>query len=169
MIDDRIEDGLCEEDAVKAVGTVDEIAAQIVGEYRPAENEEKVSSPKRKLKAWEIVLLILGAPLWIPLLMSVFSVILSLYITVWSGIISFWAVFGSLVGVAFGGLLGGIVTICTGNALSGIATVGVSLACGGLAIFAFLGCRAASDGVILLTKKIILGIKNSVAKNGGDR
>ena len=56
MIEDRMEEGLSEEEAVTAVGSVDEIAGQIASEIP---SPKKVSA-KRHWKTWEIVLLALG-------------------------------------------------------------------------------------------------------------
>ena len=91
MIDDRIEEGLSEEDAVLAVGTVDDIALQISEEIKSANNESSKTS-ERKLRAWETVLLILGSPIWISLLAVVFAVGISLYAVLWSLLICLWAI-----------------------------------------------------------------------------
>ena len=54
MIDDRTEDGLTEEQAVKAMGSVGEIADRIINDM-PVEKLLKTKvTPKRKLSAWEI-------------------------------------------------------------------------------------------------------------------
>ena len=91
MINDRMEEGLSEEEAVLAVGTVDEIAYQISQEIYLA-NPPKVKPPKRKLRVWEIVLLILGSPIWLPLLIVVFAVALTLYVVLWAVNLCLWAV-----------------------------------------------------------------------------
>jgi uncharacterized membrane protein len=170
-IEDRIEEGLSEEDAVAAVGSVDEIAAQIKNDLSPSDtdaigNEEKPTDAeiptKRRLKPHEIVLLCLGAPLWIPLLIaalaielalliSAAAIILSLYISLWAGIISLWAVFGSLIGCALGGVVASIVFACGGNGITALAILGAGIACAGLSVFAFIGCKAATKGAVWLT------------------
>lgn len=157
MIDDRMEEGLSEEAAVSAVGSVEEIVADT-----PA--AKKNPTPKRRLKAWEIVLLVLGSPIWLSLLIAAVAVILSVYVVLWSAIVSLWAVFGSLIGCALGGVAGGVVFICAGYGLSGIAAIAAGLVCGGLAIFAFYGCKAATTGILLLTKKPVRWIKNSFTR-----
>ena len=83
MIDDRMEEGLSEEEAVSAIGSVDKIAEQVISDRV----EEKVcgeKAQKRKPKAWEIILLIAGAPIWLPILIAVFAVIWSVVITLWA-------------------------------------------------------------------------------------
>ncbi len=165
MIEDRMEEGLSEEDAVEAVGNFDEIAEQILAE-NPTPKKPK---PKRKLKVWEIVLLALGSPIWLSLGIAVFAVILSLYVSLWSVIVSLWAVFGTLAGCAFGGIIAGAVFAIGENIFSGIALICAGLVCAGLSILFFLGCKFATKGTVLLTKKIVLAIKNrSVKKEAND-
>ena len=156
MIEDRVEEGVSEEDAVAAAGSVDEIAAQIKAELSPV-CEEKVKPKKRRIGAVEIVLLVLGFPLWFPLLIGVVSVVFSLYVTLWAVIVSLWAVFGALVGCAFGVLFaGGVFTF--GSTLVGIAMIGAGLVLTGLSILFFFVCKAATVGTAWLTKKTALGI-----------
>lgn len=164
MIDDRMEEGHSEEEAVSEIGSVDEIAAQIVADIPLVKIAKEKIKPKRRLKAWEIMLLVLGSPIWLSLLIAAFAVILSLYASLWSVIISLWAVFGSLVCCALGGIVAGIVFVLSGNDLTGIAMFGAGFLCAGLSIFLFFGCKAATKGTLLLTKKIALGIKNYFVK-----
>ncbi len=164
MIDDRMEEGHSEKEAVSEIGSVDEIAAQIVADIPLVKIAKEKIKPKRRLKAWEIMLLVLGSPIWLSLLIAAFAVILSLYASLWSVIISLWAVFGSLVCCAFGGIVAGIVFVLSGNGLTGIAMFGAGFLCAGLSIFLFFGCKTATKGTLLLTKKIALGIKNYFVK-----
>ena len=78
-IDDRMEEGLSEEDAVLAMGDIDQIAAQIIEEMI-ADGE---TSLKKKLNWWEIVLLSVGAPMWIPLILAGFIMVWSLLVALW--------------------------------------------------------------------------------------
>lgn len=166
MIDDRIEEGLSEEQAVLAVGSVDEIVAHIIADTPRHKNKKKQEAPKRRLKAWEIVLLSVGSPVWLSLLIAAFAVAISLYASLWAVIVSLWACFAALVASAFGGVAGAILFALTGNGLSGLATVGAGLICAGLSILAFFGCRAATNGTLLLTKKAAQDIKKCLTKKG---
>ena len=160
MIDDRMEEGLSEEEAVSAVGTVDEIVEQIVADLPLTRLVKEKIRPKRTLRAWEIVFLVLGSPIWLSLLIAAFVVVLALYAVLWSLIISVWAVFGALAGCTLGGLAAGIIFTVLGNLWPGLALISAALVCAGLSIFAFVGCLAATKGTVLLTKKIAIGIKN---------
>ena len=152
MIEDQIEEGLSEEDAISAVGSVDEIVAQVTADIPFAKHAKK-----GMLKAWKIVLLLLGFPIWFSLGVAAISVILSLYV-------SLWAVFGVLTGCSFGSIVAGIIVACNGNILTGFAMLGAGIFCAGLSIFMFYGCKAATKGVLILTNKFTFLIKNCFIK-----
>ena len=84
MIDDRIEEGLSEEEAVAAVGSIQEVAEQIISEASDAKSGDG-DHKGRRLKVWEIVFLAVGSPIWAPILAAVF-------VTVWALVLSLWAV-----------------------------------------------------------------------------
>ena len=109
MIEDRVEEGLSEEEAVLQIGSTDNIAAQIIGE---SSTKNKKDKDKRSLKVWELILIIIGSPVWLSLLIAAFAVVLALYIVIWALIISLWAVFVSLVACAFAGIAAGILFMC---------------------------------------------------------
>ena len=174
MIDDRMEEGLSEQDAVAQIGEIDEIVASILAEIprnapeapqeegaeestaeEMAEEPAKAADPlpekyvkpekeskkenKKGLKPWQIVMLIVGAPLWVPLLIVAIAVIFALLVVLWSLVVCMWAVFGSLVGSAAGALVAGVTYVFTSEVLGGAVLLGFGIACIGLAIFAFYG------------------------------
>ncbi len=164
MIDDRIEEGLSEESAVADMGSIDEIVAQTVSQIplnklvkeKIKRKKEKIRSEKvkekRKMPAWEIVLLCVGSPIWLSLIIAAIAVIIALFAVAASVIISLWAVFAALVGCAVGGVISAVLLCTFGNAMTGIALIGAAVFCAGLSIFAFLGFKA-------LTGQLVLGIK----------
>ena len=160
MIDDRMEEGLTEEQAVAEIGTVDEVVSQIMEEIPLSRLVKERVRPKRALRAWEIFLLLLGAPMWLPLLLAGIAVIFAIYVAVWSVIVSLWAVGVSLAGVSLGGAVSAVVACFRGNAVTGIAWLGGAAFCAGLSIFWFFGCKAVSKGILLLTKEMAIGLKS---------
>ena len=165
IIDDKIEEGLTEEEAIATVGSIDEIAAQILADIPLSKiAKQKIKSSKRRLSTLEIVLLVLGAPIWLSLLVSAFSVVLSIYPTLWALIASLWVIMGALAGAGLGVIVGGAFLASFGNTLSGVALIGVGLFSLGLAIFLFFGCEAATKGAAKLTKNIVLGIKKALTR-----
>ena len=164
MIDDRIEEGLTEQEAVSAIGSVETVSSQIVADIPLSKIAKEKIKPKRGLRAWEILLLALGSPIWLSLLIAAFAVVFSLYVSVWSVIVSLWAVFASLVACAAGGIIAGIIFIVVGNVLTGVCMIGTALVCAGLSIFSFFGCKAATKGLLWLTKKLAIVSKNALLK-----
>ena len=164
MLEDRIEEGLSEEEAVSAIGSVEEIAAQTIADTPLTKIAKERIRPNRRLKAYEIILLTLGSPIWLPLGLAAAAVMLSLYIVLWAVIVSVWAVWGSAVIGTVGGIAAGILFAIKGNGISGLATAAAGMICAGLSIFLFYGCKAASTKTFKLTKKFVLWIKNCIIR-----
>ncbi len=164
MIDDRVEEGLSEEDAVKEIGPINIVVAQIVADYSPTGSNKEKTKPHRTLKPIEIALIVLGSPIWISLLVVAFSVITSLYVVLWSVIIALWSIFCSFAACAFGGLAAAAIFTLQGNPVTGLAMLGAAFLLAGLSIFTFYGCLAASKGTVMLTKKTALWIKSLFVK-----
>lgn len=156
MIEDRMEEGLSEEDAVAAVGSVDEIAAQVTSEFPEIPGKPQKVKTKRRMKAWEVVFLVLGAPIWVSLLIAALTVLISLLAALWSVIVSLWAVFASLVGCGFAGIAAGSVLAVAADKYTGVAMMGAGLACIGLSILFFFGCKGATKGSAWLTKRLAM-------------
>ena len=163
-IEDRIEDGLSEEEAVADVGSVDDIASAILSEIPLASLVKDKIKPKKKLRAWETTLIAVGSPIWFPLLIAAIAVIFALYASVWAVIISLWAVFGSIVGCAFGGIAGAVALFVLGHHTAALAIFGAGTFLCGLSIFSFIGCMEATKSILMLTKNVALKIKKSFIK-----
>ena len=164
MIEDRMEEGLTEEEAVAAIGDAEDIVSQILEDTPLTKLVKQKMKPKRKRKTWETVLIILGFPVWFSLLAAAFAVVFSLYISLWSVIISLWACVASLGACSAGGVISGAVLACTGNVPAGVAAIGAGVVCAGLFILFLYGTKAATDGMVLFTKKLALAIKRSFMK-----
>ena len=159
MIDDRVEEGLTEEEAVLQIGSVEDVAAQIVADIPFVKLAKEKIKPKRALRTWEILLLALGAPLWLSLLVAALSVVFALFVSVWSVAVALWSCFGALLGGGIGFALGGAVLAILGGHWSGLALVGAGLVCIGLSIFCFFGCKAVTKGLFVLTRQTVRAFK----------
>lgn len=164
MLEDQMEEGLSEEEAVAAAGPVDEIVRQTVADTPLAKLAKERIRPKRHLKAWEIVLLVLGSPVWLSLGIAAAAVLFALYVSLWSVILSLWAVFGSLAVCAAAGLPAGVLFALRGHAAAGLALLSAGLVCAGLSIWLFFGCRAAAAGTWTLTKKCAVWVKEGLIR-----
>ena len=159
MIDDRMEDGLSEEEAVSAAGTVDDIAARIIADIPFSKIVKEKIKSKKKPGAIIMTLLILGSPIWISLAVAAFAVILSVYVSLWSVIISLWAVFSSLAVCGLTLTVAGIGFLIFVSAPTGLAVIGIGTVCAGLSILMFFGCKSATKYTMLLTKRIAVQTK----------
>lgn len=166
MISDREEDGLDEESAVAAVGTPDAIAEIILADTPlPKLIREKVT-PRRALRVWEIVLLIIGSPLWLTIALAVGVVILAVYLTLWAAAAALYAVVLSLAAGAVGGAAAIIPMFASGHIVQGIFCLGLGLFCAGLSILMFFVSNAAGRYIAALGRKILLGIKRCFIRKG---
>lgn len=159
MIDDRMEEGLTETEAVEAIGSVNDVTAQILAETPLTKIVKEKVKPNRTLRIWEIVLIVLGSPIWLSLLIAVVAVILSVYIVVWSAVVVLWSAEASFAACWLGGIATAVIFALQGNGLSGLVMLSAGIFFTGLSIFLFFGCKAATKGIVLLTGKIALGIK----------
>lgn len=160
MIDDRVEEGKSEEEAVAEIGSVDDVAAQIVADIPLTRLVKEKITPKRSLRAWEIVLIAVGFPLWFPLLAAAGVVALALYLVVWVLIVALWAVEVSLWAGALGGIVLAVICAAQGQTLPLTALLGAGLFCAGLSVFLFCGCKEASKGILRLTGKAAARLKS---------
>ncbi len=159
MIDDMTDDGIPEEEAVAAVGDIDGIVDGIISET-PLNRlvKERVSS-RRRFRAWEIVLLVLGLPVWLPVLLAVLIIVMSLYIVMWSLVISLYSVMVSLGASAVACAVWVFVRLALGTPLQSLLFGGAALAAAGLAIIFLHISNITAKGVLILGKKILVGIK----------
>lgn len=168
MIDDRMEEGASEEEAVLAVGSLDDVVREILSQIPLGSLVRDKIKPKRAFRGWDILLLVLGAPLWISLLAGGFAVVLGIFACALSILVSLWATGATLVASGVGGALAGIGLLLFGNKITGAGLFGSALVCAGLSIFMFYASKAATKGTFLLAKKCILGVKCWILKGGRD-
>ena len=159
MIDEAMEEGLSEEEAVDRLGTWEEICAQIeefrTSEPQPTEpiKEEPAKEPQNpipdnkpkkhvSLPMWAVVLLILTSPVWGAIVLSlgiaVFAVVVSLVVIGGALVISLFAVVLSLAVVGVVGIPAAFVLLVTSSIAPFLLTLGGGLVCVGLAILGTL-------------------------------
>lgn len=133
-IDDRMEDGMSEEDAVASLGEIEKIASEILIDTPLTsliQNKIKESRKNSNNKTLWMILAICGFPIWLPLGLSFALVIVACYISIWAVIVSLFAVELSLL-VAGLGLVSGIIICFHQNIAAGTALIGISIASIGL-------------------------------------
>ena len=160
MIEDWIEEGLWEAEAVSAMGDVAEIVRQTVADTSLVKIAKERIRPKRHLKGWEIALLTLGSPIWLSLGVAAVAVLSALYVSLWAVMVSLWVVFGALAVCAVVSVPGCVMFAAHGSVAAGLAALSAGIVCAGLSIFLFYGCKAASKAILKLTKRIAIWMKN---------
>lgn len=164
MIDDKIEEGLTEEEAVEETGGVDEISAQIIAEIPLSRLVKARVKPKRALKVWEIVLIAAGSPIWLSLLVAAAVTVISVYASLWAVIVSLYAVVLSFGAGGLAGIVGAAACpfLLNGSAAAAVMSLGAGLICAGLAVLSYLGCFEITKGMIVLTKKALCALRSAV-------
>ena len=158
MIADRMEDGLAEADAVRAIGSVEEIVSQILSESTPL----ILPKTRRTPKIWEIILLILGSPVWLPLLLAAAIVILAVYIVIWSVIVTLYSIDLSL---AAGGILctaSAFILIASDYTVQAVLFFGTGLILAGISILLFFGFNQITKYTVILSKEIFVLLKKCI-------
>ncbi len=166
IIDDSIEEGLTEEQALLKLGSVDDIANQIASQIPLRKIVKHNVKPTRKLKVWETILLIVGSPIWLSLLISLFAVVFSVFASLWSVDISFWAITIAFVVCGPLAVILGFIFIFVKSGAEGFAMIGAGLVLLGLGIlFVFLS-KLITALLVKLTKLLILAVKKAFLIGG---
>ena len=130
MIQDHMEEGVSEEEAVARLGSADEIARQIL------EGGAVQAKQGRRAPVWMIVLIVLGFPVWLALLFAFLAVVLAAYIVAWSLIAALYAVLLGMSVCGPCGALGLVAEIVKGNFALAVLLLGGGCALLGLALLA---------------------------------
>lgn len=168
MIDDRIEEGKTEEEAVADLGDVNEIIEQIQMEMPLPKLVRAKMKPKHRLSAWEIVLIALGFPIWGSLAISAVAVVFSLFVSLWTVLISLYTVPVSLAASALGCLFSVVVFAVQGFFAQALFVLGAVLFLIGVAIVTFLACNLTARGCAWCTKMMFRGIKRTFIRKRGE-
>lgn len=155
IIDDYIESGTSEEDAVRAVGSIEQIVASISDE--PIKPVTKPAARKRN-GGW-ILLLILGAPLWLPLVLAALAVVLSVYVSLWAVVFSLYCADISLGVASVCSLAVTISCILTGNLPTATVLLGLALMAAGSAILLFFLSNLTAKAMVWVTKSLFRAVR----------
>lgn len=164
MIDDRVEDGLSEEEAVADIGSPEAAVEQILEEMPLTKLVKEKIKPKHELKAWEVILIVLGSPVWIPLLITAAVLLLTLWIVAFALLISFYAVVLSFVVAGIGGLICAIPLFIANSPYTAVLMLGAALIGIGIAILFVVSVKPVTVGIFKVCKASVNGIKRMFVK-----
>ena len=156
MISDYLEEGLTESEAVAKIGDPRDIAAGIMADLPLAALVKERIKPGRKLKGWEIALIILGSPVWLALAISAIAVIFSVYVALWSVVVAVYAADLAFAVTAICAPVYGLFTLSA----SGMMMIGIGVFSAGAAIALFVGCIKFTGVMVKLTRTILRSIKS---------
>lgn len=159
IIEDYKENGLTEEEVIKKIGTPQSIADNILSE----QDSINIKVPSFSSKILNVILLILGFPLWGSLLLALVLLILSAYIIIWcipfttgaSSIAFFVAALISIIGSPF--MMADVLTVGIVQLGLGVSSVGLSILLGCITIYL-------SKKLVVITKKLTFKIFKSFNK-----
>ena len=164
IIDDSIEDGMSEDEAVAKLGGMEEIVEQIVSDVPITVLLKSRVEPKRRGRL-TVLLLVLGFPVWLPLLITAVVVPLTLFAVLWVLNAVLWAVCAALAAAALGGVAGLFVVPGIGMKLM---YLGTALAAAGFTVPSVLGVLAVHRQIVRLTVLLWKKMKKSLFKKRGN-
>lgn len=150
MIDDRIESGLTEEEAVAQMEPIDDIAAGIL---------QDAAARGALRKAWNpvlIALLVIGSPLWASLLVVLFAVLAAFTVCLWVIVVCLYSVVAALGAAVLSLLVAAAVLLRVPFAT--VALVAAALVCGGFAVLFCLLANLTARAFARLTGSMWSGV-----------
>lgn len=142
MIDDRIVDGLTEEEATAQLDDPKAAARAIIADLPVVPRTVARTKQKNRALYWTIV--ILGSPLWLSLLLAAALIVLAGVLTIWCLILALWLL---AAGLLAGGPLGISVFLyglAMGQPAYAVFELGSGLFCFGLGLLCLHGAVAAT-------------------------
>lgn len=162
MINDRMDEGKSEEEAVADIGTTDEAVRTIASQTKMSTLVKEKMKTKRSISGGVLLLLALGFPLWFPLFLTLTILALVGYFLTWILVIVTYSTEAGLLAGIGAGTVGVIASIIDGN--FSLILAGETLLCiGGACLFVLL-CILATRVTLKLSRRIFTGIKSKIIK-----
>ena len=162
MIDDRVADGMTEEEAVAQLDDPKAAARAIIADLPVVPRTVVLTKQRNRALYWTLV--ILGSPLWLTLLLAAGMLVLAGLLTIWCLILGLWLL---AAGLLAGGPLG--IGVClwalaVGQPAYGVFELGSGLLCFGLGLFCLHGAVAASKTLMQVSRQWIAKAKAPFVK-----
>ena len=164
MIDDRVEEGKTIDEAIEDIGGVDGVIKDIAKETPLVSLVKNKVKPNRSLYVWEILIIILGFPIWFPLLLSFSIIAFVVYFMLWILDFVFSTVGLSL--ICSSGLSLVIFFIYLTKGKLALNYLGYFLVLLAISLFLFVGVYYFTKLCAKVTKYTLLGIKSWFIRGG---
>ena len=159
-IADRMEDGMSEEEAVASMESPEEAANAILLE-QPLPTLVKVRvKERRQLSTLEILLLVLGFPLWLPLLLTALVLVFTFILLTWVLVLVPASVCLALGASAIAVLFAGVLSLTKIALPALLAAPGAALVLAGLAILAGFVVLGTLRLALIVTRALVRGLKS---------
>lgn len=159
MIDDRMEDGMSEGEAVANVGDLNQIAPQI-GEA-PREEDAPVEPAQKTFYAlrnpWVVGFLS-------PFILILWAIVFSVLTAFWCVVVALYAVDVALWASGVALHVAGTALFCSGHGGDGLLVFGAGAFLVGFAVLWSLGCKYAATGMAKATKWTVWGLIRMVVR-----
>ena len=162
MIDDRVADGLTEEEATSQLDDPKTAARAIIADLPVVPRAVVRTKQKNRALYWTLV--ILGSPLWLTLLLAAGTLVLAGLLTIWCLILGLWLL---AAGLLAGGPLGFSVFLyglALGQPAYAVFELGSGVLCFGLGLFCLHGAVAASKTLMQVSRQWIAKAKAPFVK-----
>ena len=156
IIDDRMEEGCSEEEAVNGLEAPVTAAERILQDAPLGMLVRERIRPKQAVSGWIIALLVIGFPVWFPLLLAAAGIVFAMYVVVWSLVFAFFASTFAVGTASLAVLITAFVRAGEGAGLLGI----------GCFILMGLATWMAASGVVRLTAALIRSLKMKLIHGG---
>lgn len=168
MIVERMEDGMSEQEAVAALGGMEDIVSSVMSgmsfqtliQARVNDSKQKTSS-----KGLWVALMICSAPLVVALA----AALLAVYIALWAVIVALYAVLIAFAAACAGSLIAGGVILVTKSLPLGLCAIGVSLICGAMTLLAARYVPLMTRRLIELTASMLRALKAPLIVRKGEQ
>ena len=149
MISDYVENGMSEEGAVNKIGAPKKIAEELLGDY----GSVKLNLPSTGSRWLNIILTVIGFPLWGSVLLAFLLMVLSVYLIIWcvpfatgAGCVGFFTT--SIIGIV------GSPFVMIKNVPIGIMQLGTGIASIGISLLLGFATIDLSKKIIIITKNL---------------
>ena len=164
MIDDKIEEGKSEEQAILEFGTIDEIISEIAKDTPLMNLVKQRIKPKNKMNGMQIALIIISFPIWLPLLIIALTLIIVGLILLWVFVLIIYAIEFSLVTAFIASIALFFIYLFKGDVV--VLFLGIALMSEGLSIIFFLISKSFTKLILKAHKSLFLNIKRKLIKGG---
>ena len=164
MIDDRVDEGKTEAQAIEELGGVDKVIDDILKDTPLLKLVKERTKPKRALRAWEIIFLILGFPLWFPLFLVFVILCLVGYLLVWVWVLVSYAIEAAFMAGSVWGFVGFVTFLANGT--FSMTYLGAGILGLGLSFLFIFACIGTTKATILLSKATGRRIKRWLVGKG---